>query len=182
MMDIVEPIRNKKEIEQVKLILKKQRKRDYLLFLIGINVGLRISDILKLKVDDVKDKDYIVLKEQKTNKRKKIPIVSSFKFDLQDYIKDKNPKEWLFPSRVGNNPISRIQAYRIIKQACEKVGIKSNIGTHTLRKTFGYHFYKETKDIALLQYIFNHSSQSITMKYIGINQDIVDSRLKMFAL
>ncbi len=181
-MEYVEPIRNKKKIESVKRILKENGTRDFLLFLIGINSGLRISDILKLRVQDVKDKDYIEIYEQKTGKYKKIPITNSFKKPLNEYILDKNNSEWLFRSQRRNYPISRIQAYRIICTACDKAGIKTKIGTHTLRKTFGYHFYNKTKDIALLQWIFNHSSPSVTLRYIGINQDIIDASLKSFAL
>lgn len=181
-MDFVEPLRDKKDIETVKNILKTKSNRDYLLFLIGINIGLRISDILKLKVSDVKKKDYILVNEQKSGKYRKIPITKSFKKSLNDYIKNKNEEEFLFKSRRSNFAITRVQAYRIICDACKKAGIKVNIGTHTLRKTFGYHFYKETKDVALLQYIFNHSSPSITLRYIGINQDIIDRKLKAFVL
>ena len=73
-------------------------------------------------------------------------------------------------------------AYRIINNACFQAGITARIGTHTLRKTFGYHFYNKTKDVALLQCIFNHSAPSVTLAYIGINQDIIDSNLHAFAL
>lgn len=101
---------------------------------------------------------------------------------LEDYIKNKHSDEWLFLSQRGDKPITRIQAYIIINNACYKAGILTNIGTHTLRKTFGYHFYQETKDVALLQCIFNHSAPSITLCYIGINQDIIDTSLRSFAL
>lgn len=56
------------------------------------------------------------------------------------------------------------------------------IGTHTLRKTFGYHFYMQYKDVAMLQEIFNHSSPDITLKYIGINQDGMDKAIKGFKI
>ena len=181
-MECVEPIRNKESIESVKRILKEHSTRDFLLFLMGINIGLRISDILKLKVSDVINKDYIEITEQKTRKYKRFPITQSFKSTLDDYIIGKAHNEWLFPSQRGGKPITRIQAYRIINKACVKAGITSRIGTHTLRKTFGYHFYNKTKDIALLQYIFNHSTPSVTLAYVGINQDIIDSNLHAFAL
>lgn len=90
--------------------------------------------------------------------------------------------DWLFPSQRGCKPISRVQAYRIICNACLKAGITAKIGTHTLRKTFGYHFYNKTKDVALLQCIFNHSAPSVILRYIGINQDIIDSNLQAFSL
>ena len=181
-MQFVEPIRDKKKIELVKVILKKSGFRNYLLFLLGINSGLRISDILKLKVRDVRNKHHIEIKEQKTGKYKKFLITDSYKIPLQEYILDKKDHEWLFPSQRGDRPITRIQAYRIISKACEKAGIKARISTHTLRKTFGYHFYKEKKDVALLQNILNHSSPSVTLRYIGINQDIIDKNLKSFGL
>jgi len=182
-MQIVEPIREKNKIELVKQILfKKKIKRDFLLFLIGINSGLRISDILNLKVSDVKNKQYIEIIEKKTKKYKRFPITRSFKSELENYIKGKKDSQWLFQSQKSCKPLTRVQAYRIIKTACQKAKINCNIGTHTLRKTFGYHFYKEKKDIALLQCIFNHSSPSITMRYIGINQDIIDENLKSFSL
>ncbi|MFD5264536.1 tyrosine-type recombinase/integrase, partial [Bacillus wiedmannii] len=86
---------------------------------------------------------------------------------------------WLFPSRKGNQPISKIQAYRQLQKAGDFAGIES-IGTHTMRKTFGYWFYKQTKDVAMLQDILNHSTPQITLKYIGINKEEKDSILDTF--
>ena len=57
-----------------------------------------------------------------------------------------------------------------------------SIGTHTLRKTFGYHFYQKYKDLALLQELFNHSAPSVTLRYIGINQDMIDDAMREFKL
>jgi integrase len=90
-------------------------------------------------------------------------------------------EDYLFRSFRSQLPIKRVQAYKILKRAAKKVGI-SEIGTHTLRKTFGYHFYQRTKDVALLQEIFNHSSPSVTLRYIGINQDIIDKAIDDFSL
>jgi len=181
-METVEPIRDKEKIELVKRILREHGSRDYLLFLMGINSGLRISDILKLKIEDVKNKEYIEITEQKTGKFKKFPITNSFKNVLKEFIIGKNSDEWLFCSQRGGKPITRIQAYRIITHACIKAEINTRIGTHTLRKTFGYHHYQQFKDVALLQSIFNHSAPVVTLRYIGINQDIIDSSLNAFCL
>ena len=181
-MTAVEPIRDKSLIDMVKRILKRQGSRNHLLFVMGINIGLRISDTLKLRVKDVRNKDYIELYEQKTKKFKRFPIVDAYKADLDDFIVGKDDEEWLFASRRGGKPITRIQAYRILQDACFEAGITARIGTHTLRKTFGYHFYQEKKDIALLQTIFNHSTPTVTLRYIGINQDMIDSNLKSFFL
>ena len=181
-MKSVEPIREKKQIAKIKLILRKSGMRNLLLFTFGINCGLRISDILNLRVCDVFNVDYIEIKEKKTDKYKRFPITEAYKRLILEYTKNLQYTDWLFKSRKGKFAITRIQAYRIINQACRKAGIKDKIGTHTLRKTFGYHFYKKTKDIALLQTIFNHSSPTITLRYIGINQDMIDSNLMAFSL
>jgi integrase len=90
--------------------------------------------------------------------------------------------EYLFQSRNGTNqPLSRSQAYRVLNKAGEIVGL-DNIGCHSTRKTFGYHHYKQYKDVALLQELFNHSAPSITLDYIGINQDVMDNSMKNFSL
>ena len=91
--------------------------------------------------------------------------------------------DYLFKGRNGENkPISRVIAYMIINQACKKAQITDNVGTHTLRKTFGYHHYQTFHDVAILQYLLNHSSPSITLRYIGITQDNVKDTLKQFEL
>ena len=69
-MNIVQPIRDKEDIERMKKVLRK-KKRDLVLFIFGINCGLRISDILKLDVGDVKGQDFIEIRENKTNKNKR---------------------------------------------------------------------------------------------------------------
>lgn len=148
-----------------------------MLFLFGIYSGLRISDILKLRVRDVKGKDKIIMKEMKTKKDRRFQINKKLKKELDNYIKEKKDYEFLFKSRKGcNKPITRQQAWQILKEAGEKFGIES-IGTHTLRKTFGYHLYMQTKNIALVQKILNHSSPEITMVYIGITQDAMDKAI-----
>ena len=180
-MKFVEPIRKLSDIEKIKKKLKPH-PRDLLLFAFGINTGLRISDILKLKVKDVKNKKHLTIIEQKTHKYKKILIMSELRNQIKKYTKYKSNDTYLFKTRYTNQPISRVQAYRIINDACKEANIKENVGTHTLRKTFGYHFYQQTKDIALLQDILNHSSPKVTLRYIGLNQDIIDESLKNFYL
>lgn len=180
-MKEVQPIRDLEKIEQMKNELLKRSYRDYFLFVMGINTGLRISDILKLKVKDVKNKTHITIKENKTDKTKRFRINYELQREIERYIENMDEEEYLFKSRKTNKPIQRVQAYKILKDAAEKIGIEE-IGTHTLRKTFGYHFYRQTKDIALLQELFNHSSPSITLRYIGINQDIIDNAIDNFTL
>ncbi len=176
----VEPIRDKNKLKRVEKVLSNN-KRNLFLFRLGILTGLRISDLLKLKVKDVKNTNQIVLQETKTDKVKKAPINSYLKQVISDYVKGMNEDDYLFQSRKGDNkPISRIQAYRILKNATKKAGIDVQIGTHTLRKTFGYHHYQQYKDIALLQSILNHSSPKITLDYIGINDDLIKQSIDNF--
>ncbi len=181
-MNLVEPIRSKESVNDVKRVLRQDSTRNLLLFLLGINTGLRVSDLLSLKVKDVKGKDFVQIREKKTNKIKRFPLPQGIKKFLEEYVENQPLNRYLFKSRKEyNKPISRIQAYRIISEACNVIGI-DNVGTHSLRKTFGYHFYKRTKDIALLQKILNHSSQDITLRYIGLTQEVIDDKLMAFDL
>ena len=180
-MKTVQPIRDKEKLEDIKTLLLKQGYRNYLMFVIGINTGLRISDILNLKVADVKSKDHITIIEKKTKKQKRFLINSQLEKEISQYIKSMEDSEYLFASRDSDKPISRIQAYRIINSVADKVGL-DEIGTHTMRKTFGYWHYQKYKDIAILQDIFNHSSPSVTLRYIGINDDIKDKTIENFYL
>jgi integrase len=175
-MNEVQPIRDRKHIQAMK---KALHGRDLLLFVFGINSGLRISDILKLKVADVRGKGSIVVSETKTGKAKRFIFNESIKQSVKALVPaNAGPDDYLFKSRKGSNrPISRVSAYRVLNEAAERAGVLNKvgaIGTHTLRKTFGYHAYKNGTDLSLLQSIFNHSTQTVTLKYIGINQDQID--------
>ncbi len=179
-MEFVQPIRDLKQIETIKKLLKQQNLRDYCLFVLGINSGLRISDLLKLRISDViennKIKDRISLREKKTNKFKDFPLSDKTKQAIKEYLKTRNytENEPLFISRKNKGFLLRGQAYKIINNVAQSVGIKDKIGTHTLRKTFGYHAYNNGYDITLIQKLFNHSSPSVTLRYIGITQDKLD--------
>jgi len=175
-MEYVEPIRSKEQINAIKCYLKKQNLRDYLLFVLGINSGLRISDLLSLTIDDVKDIDRIILREKKTGKPKDFPLSDICKKAIQEYLTTTNVDSgWLFKSQRRDCPITRIQAYRIINKAARVIGIKEAIGTHTLRKTFGYWAHKNGADITKIQKLLNHSTPDITLAYIGITKDDLDS-------
>lgn len=177
----VQPIRDKQLLEDMKWSLKKWcGERDYILFLIGINTGLRVGDLLKLKVSDVKRKKKVAIKEGKTKKPRTINLTNIYE-EVQSYIAQ-NHSEWLFPSRKGESPITPTQAYRQLNKAARMVDIEDGIGTHTMRKTFGYWFYKQTKDVAKLQSILNHSHPEITLRYIGITEEEIEEDLLNFVL
>jgi integrase len=177
----VQPIRSKEKIEDMKWALKKFcSERDYILFLIGINVGCRVGDLLSLKVSDVRRKKRVVIHEGKTKKKRELNL-SNIYDEIQEYIKTVSSK-WLFPSRKGDEPITSTQAYRQLNKAAEMCDIEEGIGTHSMRKTFGYWFYKQTKDVAKLQHILNHSTPAITLRYIGITNEEVEKELDSFVL
>lgn len=169
-MNLVQPIRDKELLQEIKKWLKETNERNYILFLLGINTGLRISDILRLRVRDVQGWD-IYIREKKTGKPKQIKMPNELKKAIRNYVKDKDPSEFLIKSRQGKNkPITRGMAYVILSEIAEEFDLE-RIGTHSLRKSYGYHHYRQFKDVAALQKIFNHSDPSITLRYIGIEQD-----------
>lgn len=177
-MNTVEPIRDMDLVLDVADYLKTRNERDYVLFMFGIYTGLRISDILNFRVRDIRDKDSVYIREKKTGKEKRFPINDELKPILRAYIKGKRDFEFLFKSpRYPNRPISRQQAYNILSEAGKMFGLDS-IGTHTLRKTFGYHMYQQTHDATTLMEILNHASIASTLRYICINQDNKDKAIK----
>lgn len=181
-MNYVQPIREPTQLEAMKSELLKSSYRDYLLFLCGINLGRRIGDLLALKVSDLRGKTHLIIKEEKTKKPISLAINDTLQNAVATYTENMQDDEYLFQSRNGKNkPLTRIQAYRILNNAATKCNI-SEIGTHTMRKTFGYHFYQNTHDIATLMQLFKHSSPAITLRYIGINQDMLDKAMLEFSL
>lgn len=180
-MTTEEPIRNIEDIKKLEKYFSKNSSRDLLLFTIGTNCGLRISDIVALNVGDVRNKSHIQIIEKKTGKFKKFPINTKLKPIFNEYTKGKRSDEALFTT-IFKNRMERFGAYYVLKKACKDVGLQEKIGTHTMRKTFGYHHYKKFKDIAMLQKIFNHSNPTITLRYIGIEQDQIDESYNKFIL
>lgn len=180
-MNYVEPIRDSTTVQDVADYLKEVSPKYFIMYMIGIYSGLRISDILKLKVRDVRGKDKIKVREKKTGKEKLFPVNKELAASLDAYCEGKKDYEYIVPSaRAVNKAVSREYAYRVIHAAGEQFGL-DNLGTHTMRKTFGYHFYLQTKDIVLLMRIFNHNDQSKTLRYIGIEQTTIDQAMKKFS-
>ena len=148
---------------------------------LGINSGLRISDLLNLRVEDVISEtkpliiaDRIVVKEKKTGKTNDFPVNLAGKTALKEYLLHTrlDPDSPLFPYRKkqGRKSISRSQAYNILRQATKNAGLKLQVSTHTMRKTFAYHKYRKGIEIEPLSKLLNHSSPGITIRYIGIEQ------------
>ena len=180
MVHEVEPIKNIKDINKIKqYLLGKKNKRDYCIFVVGINVGLRAGDLLSLKISDVTDRitifDEVSIREQKTGKNKTFTLNKSAKEAIKLYLSEHpiiDLNDYLFKSRKGGHLGVR-PLHHIIKTLTKDLGIKGNFGTHTLRKTMAYHRYINNVPLETLQKLLNHSSSSITLRYIGITQKVI---------
>ena len=181
---VTTPIRSKQEIETLKTYyLEKGRYRDYTLFVMGINTALRISDLLELKWHSVYDYDrktykrHLEIIEQKTQKRSVIALNHSCiqALELLRHNTSTSENEYIFCRENDHfSHISRNRAYHIIKDVAVKNHIDGNISCHSLRKTFGYHAWKQGTPSALIMNIYNHSSIEITKRYLSIYQDDKD--------
>lgn len=180
------PIRKKEDIKLLKEYYLKNRKyRDYALFVVGINTSLRISDILNMRWNDIYDfelqrfKEHLFLREQKTGKKNCIAINASFQEAIMLLMKYQGPhsqSDYIFCSPNNcKKHISRNRAWHIIKKAAEDNHLDGNISCHSLRKTFGYHAWKNGVPPALIMEIYNHSNISVTKRYLSINQDEKDT-------
>lgn len=194
---MVEPVRNISDIKRILAYLankvdtaktdsgQKRAFRDYMLFKIGFNVGLRISDLLNVKFScfynsDFTFKEYCIIQPEKTKKAKKLVTIyfnDAVKQALEEYrkyykITDLNA--YLFGNSKGE-PLKVRRAETIIKNTCKECGLKGNFNSHTLRKTFAYQLYinaeNKSEMLVYLQDIFNHSSTAVTMHYIGLTAD-----------
>jgi len=179
----VDPIKSKREIQAVKNYLSGKNLRDYTIFVVGINSALRVSDVVKLKWEDVfyefgELKKEIRLIEKKTSKQKVFPINQSMKkalLEYFEYIDKPSDDEYIFKSRQGgNSPLSVKMAWRIFKDIQDNVKLNTHIGTHSMRKTFCFMAWKQGVPIETLMKILNHGSQSVTKRYIGITQQEIN--------
>jgi integrase len=184
--DEVEPIKSLKDISKIKqYLIGKENKRDYMLFTVGINIGLRAGDLLSLKIKDVMQDGIVVDKvtvyEEKTDKKREFDLNSSTKAAIRLYLDTFNIVEtdsYLFKSRKGDGALTVESAHKIIKTTLRELNIKGNYGTHSLRKTFAYHIYinnirTNPTIINTLQKMLNHSSAAVTLRYIGITKEVI---------
>lgn len=187
-MKFVDPIRDMRKVEQIKNLLRgKNEIRDLLLFELGINSALRISDLLTLRVGDLfeKDlsvKDFFEIKEEKTWKANRITITPKVKETLALYVtryphiveSDENYiffKKKTFP--LGSSAIGRKMSWLFLSKICDEVGLKGNYGNHSLRKTWGYQARMNGITLDIIMEKLNHSSIAMTRKYLGITADEV---------
>lgn len=195
-MNFVQPIRSRKRIAQMKNLLRGEgRYRDLLLFTVGINTALRVSDLLKLRIGDFLDEagdiqDRFWLREEKRGKRQEIVINDSIAEALAEYRQaypevETNPDHYVFfntRTQDYTQPISRKQAWKLVASLCAEVGLRGNFGTHSLRKTWGYHARMNGVDLALIMHKLNHNSLAYTRRYLGITDDELEAVVRRLNL
>ncbi len=190
----VQPIKDKHKIQRMLKVLEDDNPRNALLFRVGLNTILRIQDILDLKVknifhDDGRFRLYLSLFERKTRKNKgrqmkNIKLNSLLRKAIKEYVEffELSLEDYIFFSLLDpDKNLDRVQAWRILKRAADKVGI-DNFGTHSMRKTLAWTIYKQTKDISLVMIMLNHNSPKTTLRYLGITQESIDKTYEEFAI
>ena len=187
-----QPIRDRDQLNAILDTLSKDNssigRRRYLMFMCGIYLARRISDLLPRRVGELRGRDYLQIKEKKTRKYIELPIPDRLKSFLLRELKGRPDDEYLFQSpfkdrKTGKpKPIDRRTAYGDMKAIAKASGFPAdyNIATHTMRKTFGYHYYQQTHDIGTLMVLFNHHSEKDTKIYIGIELDEITAAIKKF--
>ena len=165
-MAINSAIKDTKTIDNIKLLYRKQNNyRDLLLFEIGINTGFALNDMLKLRVKDVKNKQYLVLENSKT-----FPLNNNMKELILTLIKDKNNNDYIFSTRQGK-PLNRSTVFNSFRNICTELALH-NYSVASWRKTFAYHYYQKYKDLSYLQWLFNQSTVEQTLQFIGVNENM----------
>jgi integrase len=178
----VEPIRRLADIKSIKKLIM-DNPRNHLLFVLGINNGLRVGDILKLKVKDVKKLkpgQSIVIRESKTGKNNILMInktvYKALRIFLESALLDNG--EYLFASRKTKKPLTIQSVNALVKKWTGEINLSGNYGAHTLRKTFGYIQRTEFGvGFEVLAKRFNHTSPAVTMRYLGLTSDEVNEVL-----
>lgn len=175
----VEPIKNLEDINLIKRMLSKN-SRDLAIFTIGINTNLRASDLVRIKTQQVRflsAGESFELKEKKTGKAKLVTLNQTCVEAVQNLIRSKKFKAagiYLFQSKktLGLEPLTVQRLHSLVKSWCRKIDLKGNFGSHTLRKTFGYHQRVTfNASIEQLMVCFNHSNQRQTLEYLCIQPE-----------
>ena len=193
-----EPIKNMDDIYKIsKYLINAGRYRDNMLFIVGINFGLRVSDLRMLRFADVINdnftfRDNFPVFEKKTrNTRKKkknryitvnTAVIEAITLYLQN-TEDVSLSDYMFRSESNhggfdNQPLAPQSIDRILKGVARELGLNMKVSTHTLRKTFCYHQMvmsnNDTRKLLLLQKMLNHSSPAQTLDYIGITGEEIE--------
>ena len=189
-MKVVQPIRDLDVLQKCYDIAREHDKRKKtwevsweLILLVGFNTSLRVSDFRRFRVADLRGKDYAQIQAKKTHKEARILINPVARREINRLLVGRRGDEYILQSKMKDyathkpRPITRQRVYQIMNIIAKQAGIEERIGCHTLRKTFGYHYYKMTGDVVSLQRILCHSYQRETLIYIGVIQENIDESL-----
>ena len=176
------PVFEKENRSKIEMLLKATSQRNYVLWILGTQTGYRVSDIVGLKVKDVKG-SAVSLTEKKTGKDRTVKINKKLRNVLKEYTHGMKDEAYLFPSRLGggNRHISIRRVQQIIKKVAELCGIEENINSHSLRKTYAYLIYKSTGSLALVMEALNHSKESITIRYLCLTHLMINDATEAIA-
>ena len=167
----VEPIRHLKDIKAIKRLLQDS-PRDFCLFTLGINTNLRASDLLAITAGMVRNEEELVLKERKTGKERRITLNTATQKAIQRLLdsREYDDEDRIFQGQRG--PLTVPSVNRLVKGWCKAINLKGNYGSHTLRKTFGYH-QRVTfgRGLPELMTVFNHSTQKQTLDYLCVQPE-----------
>ena len=205
-----EPIKDVDDILKVsRYLLSNGRYRDNMLFIVGINFGLRVSDLLQLRFSMLLDNDLVfrssfpILEKKTRNTRRvkknryitineaAIDAITLYLKEMAKQGKTVHLSDYLFrgeSNRCGNQnkPMSRVSVDRLLKSIAREVGLTSKVSTHTLRKTFGYHQMvmsgNDPRKLLLLQKMFGHSTAAQTLDYIGITSEEIEDAYRQLNL
>ena len=156
----------------------------YMLLLLGFNTGLRVGDLCKLRVKDVRDRERVRIIAEKTDKMTDIKLQVPVQRAICAALRGRDGEDYALESRQKGRkdgkqkPISRQRCYSIIKEIAARAGFEEHVGCHTMRKTFAWNFYQTSGDLAKLQKVLNHSSQEATIHYLGLDQQAVDETIE----
>lgn len=172
----VEPIRDLKAIKRIKK-LYVDNPRDLCLFTFGINTAYRAGEILSLKVhqvDYLQVGDRLEIKQTKTGKYRAITVNQTVVDVIDGWLKvhpDPKPNAPLFPSKKTGDALTVAAVHKMVKRWCREVGLKGNYGSHTMRKTWGYHQrMQKNQPIPLLMVAYGHATQAQTLEYLCIQE------------
>lgn len=161
------PIKDISEIKAIESLFKKKNQTTLLLmFVLSINTGIGLTELLNLKVKDVKNKSCLLLGKQKS-----IPLNDKIIKLINQEIKNKKSSDYLFKNSIGNK-CGRGLVFYAFKDNCEELGLSENYSLASWRKTFAYHHYLKYKDLSYIGWLFNHSSINQTLAYIDVKENI----------
>lgn len=166
-MNVISPIKSIEEINLIKdLYLRKKQISELLMFTLAINTGIDLSALLNLKIEDVKNKFYLLVAPQKS-----IPIDDETRRLIAEFIVGKLNSDFLFKNKKGKK-VDRTTVFYSFKNICSELGLSEKYSVASWRKTFAYHYYMKYKDLSYLQWLFNQGTVKQTLNFIGVDENM----------